>query len=135
MRDACRLIRGRDRAAKGGRGCAKLRRRDPATAQSSKSRRRQAANSADAAAGYQSAIGQHGAPETGAASHDVAEYRALALPRDGAEVSDFNWLKKNLGSNCLIAFQSVSERLPKPALKAMKAEPGRQYCKLTSDGS
>ena len=52
MSDACRLIRGRDCAASGGRGCSKLRRRDPATAQSSKSRRRKAANSADAAAGY-----------------------------------------------------------------------------------
>jgi hypothetical protein len=46
-------------------------------------------------------------------------------PRDGAEVSDFNGLKKSLGSNCLVAFQSVSERLPKRALKAMKAEPRR----------
>jgi hypothetical protein len=107
----------------------------PGTAQSNKSRRRKAANSADAAAGYQSVIGQHGAPETGAASHDVVEYLALALPRDGTEISDFNWLKENLGSNCLIAFQSVSERLPKPALKATKAEPRRQYCKLTGDGS
>jgi hypothetical protein len=56
----------------------------------------------------------------------------LALPRDGAEASDFNGLKKSLGSNCLIAFQSVSERLPKPATKA---EPRRQYCKLTGDGT
>src|SRR5437879_2968493 len=59
----------------------------------------------------------------------------MALPRDGAEMSDFNGLKKSLGSNCLIAFQSGSERLPKPALKAMKAEPRRQYCKLTGDGT
>lgn len=65
-------------------------------------------------------------------SQNIVLWRSLGM---GAEVSDFNWLKKNLGSNCLIAFQSVSERLPKPALKAMKAEPGRQYCKLTSDGS
>ena len=59
----------------------------------------------------------------------------LALPSGGAEVSDFNGLKKSLGNNCLIAFQSVSERLPKPAPKAMKAEPRRQYYKLTGDGS
>jgi hypothetical protein len=69
------------------------------------------------------------------AQRQTTQFGNLAVPRDGAEVSDFNWLKKNLGSNCLIAFQSVSERLPKPALKAMKAEPGRQYGKLTSDGS
>ncbi len=56
-------------------------------------------------------------------------------PRDGAEVSDFNGLKKGLGSKCLIAFQSVSKRLPKPALKATKAEPRCQYCKLTGDGT
>jgi hypothetical protein len=44
-------------------------------------------------------------------------------------------LKKSLDSNCPIAFQSVSEWLPKRALKAMKAAPRRQYCKLTGDGS
>jgi hypothetical protein len=59
----------------------------------------------------------------------------LALPRDGAEASDFNGLKKSLGSNCLIAFQSVSERLPKPALQTTKAEPRRRCCKLTGDGA
>jgi hypothetical protein len=59
----------------------------------------------------------------------------LALPRDEAEVSYFNGLKKGLGSSCPIAFQSVSERLPKLALKATKAEPRRQYCKLTDDGT
>jgi hypothetical protein len=42
--------------------------------------------------------------------------------RDGAEVSDLNEFKNSFGSNCPIAFQSVSERLPKPALKATKAE-------------
>jgi hypothetical protein len=50
-------------------------------------------------------------------------------------VSDFNGLKKSLDNNCPIAFQSVSEWLPKRALKAMKAAPRRQYCKLTGDGS
>ena len=66
MRDAGRLIRGRDCAAKGGRGRSKLCRRPRGTAQGSKLRRRRgiAANSADAAAGYQSVIEQHGAPES-----------------------------------------------------------------------
>ena len=59
----------------------------------------------------------------------------VGFPKDEAEVSDFNGLKKSLGSNCPIVFQSVSERLPKPALKATKAEPRRQYCKLTGDGT
>jgi hypothetical protein len=58
----------------------------------------------------------------------------LALPKSGSEVSDFNGLRK-FWQQLPFAFQSVSERLPKPALKAMKAEPRRQYYKLTGDGS
>jgi hypothetical protein len=46
----------------------------------------------------------------------LGEFLGVALPRDGAEVSDSNGLKKSLGGDCLIALQSVSERLPKPAL-------------------
>jgi hypothetical protein len=45
------------------------------------------------------------------------------------------WVKENLGSKCFIAFQSVSKRLPKPALKATKAKPRCQYCKLPGDGT
>jgi hypothetical protein len=46
-------------------------------------------------------------------------FEFMALPRGGTKMNDFNGLKNSLGSNCLIAFQSVSEQLPKPALKAM----------------
>lgn len=42
---------------------------------------------------------------------------AEEIPTDRSEASDFNGLNKSLGSNCFIAFQSVSEWLPKCAPK------------------
>jgi hypothetical protein len=41
----------------------------------------------------------------------------MALPRDGAEVTDLNGFKKSLGSNCLIAYALCDE----PSLAANTA--------------
>jgi hypothetical protein len=45
------------------------------------------------------------------------EWKLMALPRDGAEVTDLNGFKKSLGSNCLIAYALYDE----PSLAANTA--------------
>jgi hypothetical protein len=56
----------------------------------------------------------------GAASHNVAEYRSLALPRGERQTNLIKSLAESLGNSCSIEFQGISAACPKQKFEPLE---------------